>query len=138
MDEIRLHVQHGESFREECRELAVVFFKRTLRHPDYPNIGIRFLGTTTTFPTRHVPGVERLTTLNVPLSSAYRGVPDEFKQRETTMIQHAYSVRGHVSDTLAPAVEHMTTDTRKGKLVIFTNSALKSHHHVKELEKKLN
>ena len=138
MDEIHLQVQHGESFREECRELADVFFKEVFQHPNYPNIGIRFLGTTATLPTRYVPAIERLTTLNFTPSSIYRGSPVDFEQREIEMTLQICSVGGYVNIALTSAVEYLTTDTRKGKLVIFTNSAYKSFHYLKELEKKLN
>ena len=124
--------------REECRELADVFFKEVFQHPNYPNIGIRFLGTTATLPTRYVPAIERLTTLNFTPSSIYRGSPVDFEQREIEMTLQICSVGGYVNIALTSAVEYLTTDTRKGKLVIFTNSAYKSFHYLKELEKKLN
>ena len=42
MDEIHLHVQNGESFSEECRELAVVFLRRCSITQTTPTLAFDF------------------------------------------------------------------------------------------------
>ena len=55
VDEFHLHVQHGESFRHQIRQLRNVFF-RPVMHPSLPHFFIpRVLDTSATVPGDYVP-----------------------------------------------------------------------------------
>jgi superfamily II DNA helicase RecQ len=61
MDEIHLHVAHGLSFREECRQLKDNFFIPVFRPRDKNQLKPRLLCLTATFPKEYYDGLEYLT-----------------------------------------------------------------------------
>ena len=136
MDEVHLHVQHGEAFRIECRLLTGAFF-RVVFHPADRPCSMWFLGTSATIPHTYTCSIARLTTLSFPPRAVIRGVPEEFRQREIEMTQRACIGGDYVKAGLLDAVRHFQASDL-GKVAIFTNSRYRSFVIAQALEKKID
>lgn len=136
MDEVHLHVQHGEAFRTECRLLTGAFFRVVFHRQDRP-CSVLFLGTSATIPQSYTCSIARLTTLRFAPRAVIRGDPEEFRQREIEMTQRACLRADYVKTGLLEAVRHFQASER-GKAAIFTNSRARSHDIARALERKID
>jgi len=136
MDEVHVHIQHGTSFREECRALTSLFF-RPLFHPEDRVSKVVFLATTATLPHDYICELARLTTLRFPPASIIRGTLEEFLQIEIRMRQVLVSRGGYVNKGLQQAADFLK-DNDESKVAIFCNSKAKSFHYLSEFELKLD
>ena len=135
MDEVHLHVQHGTSFREECRALTTQFFKPVF-HPQGRTSTVRFLATSATIPAPYIPEIARLTTLRFPSASVIRGCVNEFEQRDIAMEQLVCNPSDFVRVGHERIIHFLKSED--GKAVCFCNSKFKSFHYVHEMERKLD
>ena len=137
MDEAHLHVQHGESFRVECRAMVQVFF-RPVFHPPPPRVcSVLSLFMSANIPQPYVPSLARLTTLRFPPAAIVRGSPAEFEQREIRMMQQVVNKNDYVKLGLEKVVDFFREST-EGKAVVFTNSKLRSFTYARALERKID
>lgn len=139
LDEVHLHIAHGLSFREECRELRDIFFKQLYFNPDSRRFRPRIMALTATMPTSYYSGLEYLTCSNFTEnpSSIQRGSVDDFVQTNIHMKQAVVGRGDFVKMGLTLLVQHLKTD-KDCKVVLFCNSRDKTHKYASELERKLN
>ena len=131
MDEAHLHVQHAESFREDCRILIVVFF-RPVFHPDNGTSIVCLLVLTATLPKTYVPSLVRLTTVQFPPRAIIRSTSEEFSQRDIVMKQSPCVKGDYVKRGLEIAINFLRD--KQGKMIIFTNFRNCSFDYLRHLE----
>ena len=133
MDEVHLHVQHGTSFRSECRALKTKFFKPVF-YPTGRQSNVGFLATTATMPAPYVADLVKLTGLKFPPNAIVRGSLDEFEQRDIKMEQIICNKSDYIRLGHQLILDFLSE--RTGKVVSFCNSKYKSFHYVSEAERK--
>ena len=87
MDEVHLHVQHGLSFRKECRILRDKFLVMCMHPPNSDYFIPKFVGLSATFPSDYLPGLQILTSLKFDHDSVLRGEMHEFFNTDILMSQ---------------------------------------------------
>ena len=136
LDEVHLHVQHGDSFHEDIRILADLFFPAVF-HPADTESMVLFLALTATLPQPYLPSLSWLTTLAFPSESVMRGGLVDFMQREINLTQICCGKKTYAGAGIDKAVDHLRNSAR-GKLVLFTNSRSNLFKYVVALERKLD
>ena len=106
IDEVHMHVQHGDSFREDVRVLAYLFFHAAF-HPADTESTILFLALTATLPQTYLASLSRLTTLRFPPQSVIRGSLEDFMQRKINLTQICCTKKAYAGDGVEKAVEHL-------------------------------
>jgi superfamily II DNA helicase RecQ len=140
MDEIHLHVAHGLSFREECRQLKDVFFVPLFHLIDKDQFMPRLLCLTATMPIDYYEGLEYLTATDFRANqeSIQRGDYEDFLQMNISMKQIIVTKNDFVKVGLSFVAKKHLSDYPGCNVVIFCNSRAKSVHYASELERKLN
>ena len=136
LDEVHLHVQHGDSFREDVRILADLFFS-VVFHPADTESTVLFLALTATLPEQYLASLSRLTTLPFPPQCVIRGSLEDFMQREINLTQICCGKKAYAGAGIDEAIDHLRKNAQS-KLVLFTNSKRNSFKFVAALERKLD
>ena len=108
MDEAHLHVAHGLSFREECRQLKDIFFKPLFHPRDKDQYTPRLLCMTATMPSPYVSGLEWLTTRSFRHPHAIqRGDVNSFLQTNIHITTHVVGAGDFVKTGLSKVATHL-------------------------------
>eukprot|EP00956_Cyclotella_meneghiniana_P045738 scaffold382218_cov76-Cyclotella_meneghiniana.AAC.1 len=137
MDEVHLHVQHGLSFRKECRMLRDYFFVKCMHPPDRQHFIPYFVGLSATFPNDYTAGLHLLTSIPFGDDSVIRGDIEDFFNTDILMKQVICNKGEYVKIGLEELIKNIDADS-DNKCLIFCNSRSKAHHYCSELESKLN
>ena len=139
MDEVHLHVAHGLSFREECRQLKDIFFKPLFHPQDDDVFKPRLLCLTATMPMYLYPGLEFLMTVPFRRHNAIqRDSMENFLQTNIHMSCFVVGVSAFVKVGLNKVATHLDESDLTSKVAVFCNSKHAVTHLSTNLERKLD
>jgi len=130
---VHLYVHHGSSFQVDIRQLRDDLFVKVFDLTN-PHLHPKAILATGSLQSQYILMASSLTTIGLPPTTWQWGPSKDFGQRNITM--NFANSANHL--TCLDCVRDFVADADSGFVCVFTSSREKSHHLLKNLERKLN